>query len=41
MKDMYGSEVAVGDSVITWVEEGKGIELKHVTITKVTAQTVN
>ena len=25
MKDLYGSEVVVGDTVITWVKEGKGI----------------
>lgn len=40
MKDLYGSEVAVGDIVITWVKEGKGIELKHVAITKVNPKTI-
>ena len=40
MIDMYGQEVAVGDSVLTWVKEGKGIELKHVVITKVNPKTI-
>ena len=40
MKDMYGSEVGVGDSVITWVKEGEGCVLKHVVITKVSANTI-
>lgn len=40
MKDLYGSEVTVGDTVITWVKEGKGIELKHVVITKVNPKTI-
>ena len=40
MIDMYGQEVAVGDKIVTWVKEGKGIELKHVTITKVNPKTV-
>ena len=40
MIDMYGQEVVVGNNVITWVKEGKGIELKHVTIDKVNENTV-
>ena len=40
MIDMYGQEVAFGDKVITWVKEGKGIELKHVTVTKVNHKTI-
>ena len=40
MKDLYGSEVAVGDTVITWVKEGKGIQLKHVVVTKVSPNTI-
>ena len=35
MKDLYGSDVVVGDTVITWVKEGNGIQLKHVVVTKV------
>ena len=30
MIDMYGSEVGVGDAVVTFVKEGKGCILKHV-----------
>ena len=40
MIDMYGSEVGIGETVITFVKEGKGIELKHVVITKVNPNTV-
>ena len=40
MIDMYGSEVAVGDTVITWVKEGKGTELRHVVVTKVNPKTI-
>ena len=40
MKDMYGSEVSVGDTVITWVKEGKGTELRHVVVTKVNPKTI-
>jgi len=40
MIDMYGSEVVVGDTIITFVKEGKGCVLKHVVITKVTKSTV-
>lgn len=40
MKDLYGSDVTVGDTVITWVKEGKGIELKHVVVTKVSPNTI-
>ena len=40
MKDMYGSEVSVGDTVITWVKEGKGAELRHVVVTKVNPKTI-
>ena len=40
MKDMYGSEVSVGDTVITWVKEGRGVELKHVVVTKVNPKTI-
>ena len=35
MIDMYGSEVGVGDTIITWLTEGKGCILKHVKVTKV------
>ena len=35
MIDMYGSEVGVGDTIITWIKEGKGVELKHVVVTNV------
>ena len=34
MIDMYGSEVVVGDTLITWIKEGKGCILKHVKVTK-------
>lgn len=40
MKDMYSSEVAIGDSVITWVKEGEGCVLKHVILDKVNENTV-
>ena len=40
MIDMYGSEVGVGDTIITFVKEGKGTELKHVVITKVSPNTI-
>ena len=35
MIDMYGSEVGVGDTVITFVKEGKGCILKHVVVINV------
>ena len=35
MSDMYSSEVGVGETVITWIKEGKGYILKHVKVTKV------
>ena len=34
MIDMYGNEVGVGDTIITWIKEGKGCVLKHVVVTK-------
>ena len=34
MIDMYGSDVGVGDTVITFVKEGKGCILKNVVVTK-------
>ena len=34
MIDMYGSEVRVGDTIITWLTEGKGCILKHVVVRK-------
>ena len=40
MIDMYGSEVGVGDTVITFVKEGKGVELKHVVVNKVNPNTI-
>lgn len=40
MIDMYGSEVGVGDTVITFVKEGKGCILKHVAVTKVNQNTI-
>ncbi len=40
MIDMYGSEVGVGDTIITWIKESKGYILKHVVITKVNPNTV-
>ena len=40
MIDMYGSEVGVGDTIITWIKEGKGCILKHVVITKVNPNTI-
>ena len=40
MIDMYGSEVGVGDTVITFVKDGKGCILKHVVVTKVNPNTV-
>ena len=40
MIDMYGSEVGVGDTVITWIKEGKGCVLKHVVVTKVNPNTI-
>lgn len=27
MIDMYGQEVVAGDTVLTWVKEGKGLSL--------------
>ena len=35
MIDICGSEVGVGETVITWIKEGKGYILKHVKVTKV------
>ena len=35
MIDMYGSEVGIGDTVITFAKEGKGCILKHVKVTNV------
>lgn len=40
MIDMYGSEVGVGDTIITWLKEGKGCILKHVVVAKVNPNTV-
>lgn len=40
MIDMYWQEVAVGNKVITFVKEGNGTELKHVTVTKVNHKTI-
>ncbi len=40
MIDMYGSEVGVGDTLITFVKEGKGCILKHVKVTKVNPSTI-
>ena len=40
MIDMYGSEVGVGDTVVTFVKEGKGVELKHVVVNKVNPNTI-
>ena len=40
MIDMYGSEVGVGDTVITFVKEGKGCILKHVIVSKVNQNTI-
>lgn len=39
MIDMYGSEVGFGDTLITWIKEGKGCILKHVVVTKVNPNT--
>ena len=40
MIDMYGSDIAVGDMVITWVKEGAGCVLKHVEVIKVNPKTI-
>lgn len=40
MFDMCGKEVVVGDTVLTWVKEGKGVELKHVVVNKVNPKTI-
>ena len=42
MIDMYGSEVGVGDTVITFVKKGggKGCILKHVVVAKVNPNTI-
>ena len=40
MIDMYGQEVVVGSQVVTWVKEGDGCCLKHVTLSKVNENTV-
>ena len=40
MIDMYCSEVGVGDTIITWIKEGKGCILKHVVVTKVNPNTI-
>ena len=37
---MYGSEVGVGDTVVTWVNEGKGCILKHVVVSNVNPNTI-
>ena len=37
---MYGSEVGVGETVITFVKEGKGCILKHVVVSKVNPSTI-
>ena len=37
---MYGSEVGVGDTIITFITEGEGVELKHVVVTKVNPNTI-
>ena len=40
MIDMYGSEVGVGDTLITWIKEGNGCILKHVVVSKVNKNTI-
>ena len=40
MIDMHGSEVGVGDTVVTFVKEGKGCILKHVVVNKVSSNTI-
>ena len=40
MIDMYGSEVGVGDTIVTWIKEGKGCILKHVVVSKVNQNTI-
>ena len=40
MIDMYCSEVGVGDTIITWLKEGKGCILKHVVVSKVNPNTI-
>ena len=40
MIDMYGSEVSVGETIITFITEGKGVELKHVVVNKVNPNTI-
>ena len=40
MIDMYGSEVGVGETIITWIKEGKGCILKHVVVIKVNPNTI-
>ena len=40
MIDMYGSEVGIGDTVITFAKEGKGCILKHVKVSKVNPNTI-
>ena len=37
---IYGREVGVGDTIITFVKEGKGCILKHVVVTKVNQNTI-
>ena len=40
MIDMFGSEVSVGDTIITWLTEGKGCILKHVKVSKINPNTI-
>ena len=40
MIDMYGSEVGVGDTVVTWLKDGKGCILRHVVVTKANPNTI-
>lgn len=40
MIDMYGSEVDIGDTIVTFVKEGKGYVLKHVVVIKVNPNTI-
>ena len=40
MIDMYGSEVGIGDTIITFITEGEGVELKHVVVNKVNPNTI-
>ena len=40
MIDVCGSEIGVGDIVVTWIKEGKGCILKHVVVSKVNPNTI-